>query len=281
MLENNATTSSSGSPLGEISQEPPALEVFLDKHQMKIIALAVLLVIFAIAYVIYDGVQESGEQSAGALLSQAEDISDLQSVVKNHEGTAAAYSSKVLLAEKQWGDGQQDEAIATLRAFVEGGRDHPARSSAEASLASKLLAQGKVEEAKGYFRDLTEDPASRYLAPYAWISLGDIEIAEGNVEAAATAYEAVEREHPGSALASEAMERLALLKAQMPVEVAATIEVPEVKLSEDALEGEAEIEVPLGDASMEDLIDAVKQGGAMGAEAPPFPAEEPAAADAE
>ncbi len=281
MPEDHALTSSSGSPLGQISQAPPALELFLDKHQMKIIALAVLLVIFAIAYVIYEGVRESGEQTAGALLSESEDISGLQSVVKNHEGTAAAYSAKVLLAERQWEGGQQDDAIATLRAFVEGDRDHPARPSAEASLASKLLAQGKMEEAKGYFRDLAEDPASRYLAPYAWISLGDIEVAEGNVEAATTAYEAVEREHPGSPLASEAMERLSLLKAQMPVEVAAKIEVPEVKLAEEGPEGQPGMDVPLEDASMEDLINAVKQGAAMEGETPAFPADEPAAGEVE
>jgi predicted negative regulator of RcsB-dependent stress response len=234
--------------------------MFLDKHQMKVIALAVLVAILAVVYVVYQGIVESGEKAAGTLLAKADDISDLQGVVKNHEGTAAAYSAKVLLAEKQWEDGQQDDAVSTLRAFIDGGKNHPALANAKASLASKLLAQGKQEEAAEMFRGITDDPSSRFLAPYAWISLGDIEVAKGNTEAAMKAYDIVEMDYPGSSFSRDAAQRALLLRAKAPVEVMVPITVSETKFSgdEDAAALPDEIKT-------DDLIDAVQGvGGGTG-----------------
>lgn len=257
MSDQNTLSMESSSPLGEISQAPPALEVFLDKHQTKIIALAIILAIGAVVYVVHKGIVQSGEETAGGLLAKAEDISDLQGVVKNHEGTAAAFSAKVLLADKQWEDGQQDDAVATLKAFIEGGGKHPALAGAKASLASKLLAQGKQDEAATMFREITESPETRYLAPYAWICLGDIEAAKGNTDAAAKAYGMVASDFPESSFAREASQRALMLKAKAPVEIAsAPITVPDTKLI-----GEDDGEAAPGDVKIDDLIDAVKDGG--------------------
>ena len=256
MAENTTLDATTGAPLGEISQEPPALEVFLDKHQMKLIALAVLLTIAAIVYVVVKGINQSNEETAGALLTKAEDLSELQTVVKNHGDTEAAFSAKVLLAEKQWADGQQEDAISTLKDFVDSDRDHPARPSAEASLAAKLWSQGKTDEAADLFRNITEDSDSRHLAPYAWISLGDIEAGKGNIAAAEKAYETVENEFAGSTFSQDALNRRLLVKSKAPVEVAAPIVVPETNLTnpEDGAGS------PLKDASVEDLLNAVQDG---------------------
>lgn len=255
MSDNNTLSVESSGPLGEISQAPPALEMFLDKHQTKIIVLAVILTISVAVYVVYKGIARSGEEAAGGLLAKAGDISELQGVVKNHEGTAAAYSAKVLLADKQWQDGQQDDAVATLRAFIESGTKHPALASAKASLASKLLAQGKQDEAAELFRKITDIPDALYLAPYAWISLGDIESAKGNTEAAAKAYDTVKTEFPDSSFARDAAQRALLLKAKAPIEVAAPITVPETKLGSDKEGAEVPEEIKI-----DDLIDAAKKG---------------------
>ncbi len=273
MPNHTTLDATTGAPLGEISQAPPALEIFLDKHQMKIIVLAILLAIAAVIFVILRGIDQSNEESAGALLTKAEDLSDLQAVVKNYDDTKAAFSAKVLLADKQWEDGQQDDAIATLKAFVESERSHPARPSAEASLAAKLWSQGKADEAETLFRSITEDTEARYLAPYAWISIGDIEAAKGNTEAAQKAYETVESEFAGTTYAGEAVTRRLLVKAKPPVEIEAPVVVPDANLTNPAADGAAE--VPLKDASVEDLLKAVKDGAA-GADANPLlPQEEP------
>ena len=126
MSEKNTLSTESSGPLGEISQAPPAFEAFLDKQQTKIIVFAIILAIGAAVYVVNKGIVQSAEETAGSLLVKAEDISDLQGVVKNHEGTSAASSAQVLLADKQWQEGQQDDAVATLNAFIAGAKQHPA-----------------------------------------------------------------------------------------------------------------------------------------------------------
>ena len=259
MTEENTLATPAVNPLGEISQAPPALEVFLDKHQMKLIVLAVVLVIFAACYVVFSGLKESAEESAGNLLVSSDGVSDLQSITKNYQGTAAAFSAKALLAEKQWEEGQQDDAIETLRAFIDADREHPGRPSAQASLAAKLRSQGKVDEAEELFRDLTDDPGALFLAPYAWISLGDLELAAGDSDAAAKAYEAVERDFPGSSYAQEAMNRRLLLKAVSPVEVSAPISVPDVSFTDGEGESEGVTDSTEG-VLIQDLLDAVKDG---------------------
>ena len=271
MADNITLDANTGAPLGEISQAPPAMEVFLDKHQMKLIALAVILAIVAVVAVVMRGIKEGNEETAGMLLTKAESLSELQSVVKNHGGTEAAFSAKILLAEKQWEDGQQDDAIATLRAFVDADRDHPARPSAEASLAAKLRSQGETDEAEELFRDLTEDSDSRYLAAYAWISLGDIEAGKGNAEAAAKAYETVENEFAGSPFSQVALTRRLLVKAKAPVEVAAPITVPEAKLTSPDDEGGS---AP-GDASVQDMLDAINSGAGDASANPLLPDQNP------
>ncbi len=261
MTEDNTLPSATGGPLGEISQAPPALEMFLDRHQMKLIVLAVLLALFAVAYVIYEGIGESKRESAGAQLVKAEDASDLQGVVNNYPGTAAAESAKLLLAEKQWLEGQQDDAIRTLEEFVAGDPAHPARPSALASLAAKLLAQGRAEEAEEMFNDLTSYPDAGHIAPYAFIMLGDIHLSKGDKEAAAKAYETVERDHFGSAFSQQAMQRRLLLKAVPPVEVEEKITVPDADLTggDDGTDA----------GKSDDLIDAI-QGGAGAPDANPL-----------
>lgn len=241
MSQDTKPTAPIGTPLGEISQAPPALEMFLDKHQMKIVALAALLAILAVVYVVDKGITEGGEKTAGALLAKAEDISDLQGVVKNHEGTAAANSAKVLLAEKQWEDGQQDDAVSTLKGFIESGSSHPALTNAKASLASKLLVQGKQDEAAEMFRALSDDPKADFLAPYAWIALGDIAAAKGDNDAAEKAYGVVEMDFPGSSFSRDAAQRALLLKAKAPVEVAAPITVPDANLTEEEADSSGEL----------------------------------------
>jgi predicted negative regulator of RcsB-dependent stress response len=217
MSDSPISTETTISPLGEISQAPPALEVFLDKHQSKLIVVAVILALAAVAYVIIDGVRKSGEETAGAILSEASDAGDLQSLVKNHEGTAAAESAKLLLAEKQWKDGQQDDAISTLKGFLEKENTHPSLPTAKASLATKYLAQGKVDEASAIFQALADE--ATFLAPYALISLGDIKAKSGDIDAATKSYEAIKTDFAESPFASDAAKRLLLMKAKPPVEI--------------------------------------------------------------
>jgi len=208
-------------PLAEISQGPNAFEQFLDRNQKNLVVLAVVLALGAAGYVVYNGIETSGQETAGNALNKAEDLSSLQSVADQYPDTAAAGSATVLLANKQWTEGQQDAAIATLQKFIAAEPNHPAIPTAQASLGAKLMTQGKSAEANKIFETLAANPSAKYIAPFALISLGDIAKAGGDLEKAEASYKKVNESFPDSSFAETAGRRLAILKAKPPVEVEA------------------------------------------------------------
>jgi len=206
-------------PLAEISQEPNAFEAFLDRNQKGVAVLAVLLVIAAIAAVVFRGIETSRQQTAGAELAKAEDLASLQALASNHADTTAGASGMALLADRQWADGKKDEAIGTLRKFIAASPTHPAIHTAKASLGAKLMAQGKAGDATKVFDELVADPDARFIAPFALVSLGDIFQASGDLEKAENSYNKVKSAYPESGFAETAGRRIAILKAKPPVEI--------------------------------------------------------------
>lgn len=206
-------------PLAEISQGPNAFEEFLDRNQKNLVALAVILALGAAGLVIYRGIEKSAEETAGVAMNKAEDLASLKAVVDQHAKTAAGGSATLLLANKQWTDGQQDAAIATLQKFISGNSGHPAIPSAKASLGSKLMTQGKSAEATKLFEELVNDGSARFIAPYALICLGDIAKAGGDLEKAEASYNKVKSDFATSSFSETAGKRLAILKAKPPVEI--------------------------------------------------------------
>jgi predicted negative regulator of RcsB-dependent stress response len=266
MSEKNIANPISGTPLAELTQAQPATESFLDKHQIKLIALALLLIAVAVVVVVNREIRQGKEAAAGALLVSKGAAPDLEEIIKNFEGTAAAGSSKILLAEKQWEDGQQDSAITTLRAITDSKVAHPARPTAIASLAAKLISQGKITDAEELYTELTESADSQYLAAYAWISLGDIALVKGDQEAAEKAYTTVERDFSGTSLSQDAINRRLLMNAESPAELAAPIELPDAKITD----GEG---APGKNVEINDMLDALKAAG-LEANFPQPPPEE-------
>lgn len=207
-------------PLAEISQGPNAFEQFLDRNQKNIVIFAILLAIAVAAFVVYRGIEKSRQETAGEALNKAEDLAALQAVITEHANTNAARSAMVLLADRQWTEGQQDAAIETLRKFIAENPEHPAIASAQASLGSKLMTQGKSADAAKVFQDMVDDPKARFIAPYALISLGDIAKVAGDLEKAEASYNRVKTDFSDSGFAETATRRIATLKAKPPVEIA-------------------------------------------------------------
>ena len=206
-------------PLAEISQGPSAFEMFLDRNQKNLIILAILLVLATAAFVVYRGIEQGRQKSAGAALIGAADIASLESIVTDHENTQAAFSAKILLADKQWQEGKRDSAIETLRKFIDSNPKHPALPTASAGLASKLMAQGKAAEATEIFQSLVDDPKARFIAPYALISLGDIAQSAGDTDRAELSYNRVKTDFADSNFVDLATRRISNLKAKAPVEI--------------------------------------------------------------
>jgi predicted negative regulator of RcsB-dependent stress response len=206
-------------PLAEISHGPSAFEAFLDRNQKGMIVLGIALVAATAGWIVYEGIRDGAEKSAGAVLSKTEALPELQELVKNHANTAAAGSAQLVIAAKQWEAGDQNASIETLRGFIAKGGDHPALSSARASLASRLMQQGKNDEAATLFREVADSPAAKFIAPYALISLGDIAKAAGKLDEAEQSYKRVQDEFSESPLASLAGQHLRMLRFKAPTEI--------------------------------------------------------------
>ena len=206
-------------PLAEIAQGPNAFEQFLDRNQKNLIILSIVIAIAVAVFVVYRGVEKSHQETAGAALIKAENLTALQSVINEHAGTTAAASAAILLAERQWTEGQQDASIDSLRKFIAANPGHPALPTAQASLGAKLMVQGKAADATKIFQEIIDDPKARYIAPYALISLGDIAKLAGDINKAETSYNRVKNEFSESSFAETAKRRTASLKAKPPVEV--------------------------------------------------------------
>lgn len=215
----SADTHDSSRPLGEISQAPNALDEFLERNHKKLIILGVIGALAAAGYVLHREIEKGAERASGAALIQADDLASLQKIIKDHPETAAAGSAEILLADKQWQDGQQDASIATLRKFISEKTEHPALATARASLGSKLASQGKADEATKVFEELAADPKGDFLAPFALVSLGDIARSAGNTAKAEEYYLKAQNEYPESTFANSASRRVGLLKAKPPVEI--------------------------------------------------------------
>lgn len=252
MSESNTSAPISGTPIDQLTVGD-ASQQFLDKHQIKIIALVSLLIVAGLVFLVQREIKKSAEESAGALLVLSNEASDLEKITGNFSETAAAGSAKLLLADKQWADGKQDDALATLRGLIDSDESHPARANAMASLAAKLLEQGKTPEAEEVYHKITKDSSAGFLAAYAWISLGDIAVKKGDLEAAAKAYEIVEKDFPETFHSQNATKHRLLMKAEKPVEVAAPAEPLDPKI--------IDAQGPNGsDVQIQNLIDSLQSG---------------------
>ncbi|MGA0845729.1 MAG: tetratricopeptide repeat protein, partial [Luteolibacter sp.] len=176
-------------PLAEITHGPSAFERFLDRNQKLLAVLGILLVIATAAWVVYSGIQKSHQETAGAALQKATDLSAIRKVIDEFPDTPAASSAMILLANAQWDDNQQDTAIQTLRDFISAQPKHPAIATAQASLGSKLMQQGKSADAASAFQAIIDNPTSTYLDGFALISLGDLAKSAGDLDRAETYYQ--------------------------------------------------------------------------------------------
>jgi predicted negative regulator of RcsB-dependent stress response len=165
--------------------------------------------------VVYRGIEDGKRLTAGNSLYRANDAATLQKVISEHPKTPAAASAHILLAEKQWNEGQQDASIETLKSFLAASPGHPGIPFAKAALAAKLMSQGKVAEAAPAFEELADDPAFSYLAPYALLCLGDMAVAGGDKEKAKSFYDRSQSQFPSSGFNQKITQRIASIPHQL------------------------------------------------------------------
>lgn len=208
-------------PIGEIVQGPSAFEQFLENNQKLIAVSAVAIALGIGGFMVYRTIQKDHAADAGAALSAAKDIAELEKVKVDFSDTPSAVTAAMGIADKLWSNGQQDEAIATLREIIEKFPSHPASVVAQNALGYRLLAQGKTGDASQAFQAVIDRADGRYLAPAATIALGDIAKKAGELDKAADLYKKVFSEFADSPFAQVAADRTKFLHFTAPVEVEA------------------------------------------------------------
>lgn len=207
-------------PLAEISQGPSRFELFLDQNQKSLLVLLILIILGVAGWIVYGGIEEGNQITAGNELYRASDAAAFQKVIADHPDTPAAGTARILLAEKQWTDGQKDASIETLRSYLSASPNHPGIPAAKASVAAKLMQLGKTEEAVSAFQELVDSPQAAYLAPYALLCLGDIALAGGDKEKAKSYYKRAEADFANSSFNDKIAQRIASMDSARPAEIA-------------------------------------------------------------
>ena len=200
---------------------PSSLENFLDLHARKVvIGLAILLAIVAVGVTLHLR-KKKFETKAGAALVAAKDLDALKKVTRDFEGTPAAKTALLLMADRQLEAGDALGAGETLRAFIGANPEHPLLSQARLALATALVRQGKPDEANAELAAfLTASPTSP-LAPLAMIQQAELAEQKGDLEGARKLYEQVTAGFPDSQFAEmikmqNRMDRVGFI---MPTEV--------------------------------------------------------------
>ena len=221
MSEKSDSTPEQGpSPIGEISQEPSALEAFLDANQKRLLVIGILAVLGLVGYVIVTGLQKKGKQDAAAAVAAGRTVPDYTALSKEYEGEVAGGTALLLKAQLLWSDQQQEEAITAVEEFISNYPEHPSFGNAHTTLGSYLQQVEKLDEAKAAFTKSAESKSA--TSSIALLSLGDIALQAGESDKAKEYYDRIITEYEGThpQVKGFAQERIKLIGVKPPVEKA-------------------------------------------------------------
>lgn len=185
---------------------------FWIKYRRVIMMFLALFVIALSIAAIAQYLQHRKRTASQALFARAQGAEDYQKVIAEYPDTPVAGNARLLLADKQRGEGKLDEAAATLRTFTEKQPEHPLISGAWTSLAATLEAQSKPEEALGIYQRVTTQFPNTFSVPVALMAQGRLLHVQTKTEEAKRIYEQVMTRFPESQFAAEAERELRLLK---------------------------------------------------------------------
>lgn len=206
------------SPIGEISQEPSALEAFLDANQKRLLIIGILAVLCLVGYVIVTGLQTKAKRDAAADVAAGRTVPEYDALSKTYEGDVAGGTALLLKSQLLWSDQQQQEAITAIEDFISKYPEHPAFGDAHTTLGSYLKDTEKLEEAKAAFEKAAETKSA--TSSIALLSLGDLALQAGNGDQAKEYYDRVITEFGTTHLQAKglAQERIKLIGVNPPVE---------------------------------------------------------------
>ncbi|MGJ8677306.1 MAG: tetratricopeptide repeat protein [Akkermansiaceae bacterium] len=228
MAESNTQPSpTTSAAFAEIDLGPSKLDLFLDKHQPKLVIFAILVALGILGYVVKHGLDEAKAEEAGAALAAASNSEEYQEVIAQWPNSNAASTAQILLANSQWPDAK-DDSISNLEDFIDSNPAHPAVASAKVSLGLKLINLGKTDEATEILAEVADSDTNTYITSLARVSLGDIAKESGDTEKAKIWYEKAQdnSDIKNDAFASIVETRLLLVNAKPPVKIQPALPEP-------------------------------------------------------
>lgn len=224
-----------GSAFAEISVGPAKHEQFLDEHYGKVALVALLCILGAAGWIIYNGVRDSTERKAGATLVAAMPESPatgeialndqgLQNVVSEFGDSRAAVTATYLQAVALWNAGKENEGTAKMKEFVDNAPTEEWKALASVTLGCCLMNGGKAAEAENLFRSVV-DSGDPTFSGFATMCLGDMARARKDADAAGAFYRELTEKFPASAVTLHSagyQQRKSLFGVESPVRVEPT-----------------------------------------------------------
>jgi predicted negative regulator of RcsB-dependent stress response len=196
---------------------------WMQENARVLTATAIILVALLLGAYLYRGTQASKAEKAEQALGRAEQSiasgnlplaqTDLRRVVTAYNGTSAAATAAMLLAQMSYDQGKYQEGIDQLEKTARTGAAKPLRSSLQALIADGYMGLGKPAEAANRYEEAAAE--ARFDAEKAQhlASAARAYVASGNTEAARKIWEKLAND-PTGATAGEARVRLGELQAK-------------------------------------------------------------------
>ena len=211
---------------------PPSRDVALETHffwerfKKPIVAVAIVVLLAAIAFMGYRFYSDRRAATASAALARANTAQDYEQVIARYSNTPAAADAYILLAEAQRKERKFPEANKTLDAFITKYPKHEFVSTAKMAMAANLDSMGKRDEALKMYQQIASAYPNSYTAPLAMLLQVYILKANNRNEDARRICETMLTQYRTSFWAGEAMQQLRLLKpitSSTPPPAAATV----------------------------------------------------------
>lgn len=198
------------------------LLTLLEVNKKPIIGGLVAIVVAVAGTIVWRSLRQSRvENSSGALLAvttahkQGLPLAELEKVIQDHGGTAAAAQASLLAGRELFQQGKYADARNRFEAAASGAGSDDISAAAQFGLAACLDAEGKTAEAITAYQRVTDFPGGKHLGSLARLTIARIQESQGKSKEALAMYDAILRT-PTSATAMEASQLRSALLRQHP-----------------------------------------------------------------
>jgi TolA-binding protein len=195
---------------------PPEMEfdllAFWIQHRTLVIRFLSAALIAIAIWGVYEFMNYRKRAGSEAALATAKTVEDFRNVIANWEGTPAAGTAYLWLAEELHKEGKPADAVQVLQDFSAKYPLHPLRAAGAHAQAVALEIAGKNDEALAAYQKLAATYSKSAFAPLATLGEARIFTAEGKLEEARKSLEAVQQQAQNSPVSYIAMQLLEEIK---------------------------------------------------------------------